>query len=151
MKVSELKPYIRKAYYYETDRMGIIHHSNYVRWLEEARVDMLAQAGYPFEKMEAQGLYMPVLSAECNYRYPVKFDEEFAVYVYITKFNGCSLAVEYRIINLSAGGKLAVTAKTTHCFADLNMKPISVKHSHPDIYKVFKDAVTDKEELEKLK
>ena len=42
-----MKPYTKTAKYYETDQMGIIHHSNYIRWMEEARVDMLSQIGYP--------------------------------------------------------------------------------------------------------
>mgnify|MGYP002537819121 FL=1 len=47
-----LTPYKRKAFYYETDRMDIIHHSNYVRWLEEARVDLMEQLGCPFHEIE---------------------------------------------------------------------------------------------------
>ncbi|MGN0601598.1 MAG: acyl-CoA thioesterase, partial [Oscillospiraceae bacterium] len=79
MKSREIRPYTRKAYYYETDKMGIVHHSNYIRWLEEARVHMLNEVGYPFEKIEAMGLYMPVLSVECQYKYPVKFDDIFEI------------------------------------------------------------------------
>ena len=51
-----LTPYKRKAFYYETDRMDIIHHSNYVRWLEEARVDLMEQLGCPFHEIEARGI-----------------------------------------------------------------------------------------------
>ena len=40
----KLKPYSRRVYYYETDKMGIVHHSNYIRWFEEARVDLIEQA-----------------------------------------------------------------------------------------------------------
>ena len=80
MKSSEIKPYKRRAYYYETDKMSIVHHSNYIRWLEEARVHMLSEVGYPFEKMEAMGLLMPVLSVECKYRFPIRFDDEFVVH-----------------------------------------------------------------------
>ena len=52
-----LTPYKRKAFYYETDRMDIIHHSNYVRWLEEARVDLMEQLGCPFHEIEARGKF----------------------------------------------------------------------------------------------
>ena len=51
-----LTPYKRKAFYYETDRMDIIHHSNYVRWLEEARVDLMEQLGCPFHEIEERGI-----------------------------------------------------------------------------------------------
>ena len=54
-----LTPYKRKAFYYETDRMDIIHHSNYVRWLEEARVDLMEQLGCPFHEIEERGIVSP--------------------------------------------------------------------------------------------
>ena len=50
------KPYSRKVYYYETDRMNIVHHSNYIRWLEEARIDLLDQMGISFPEIESRGL-----------------------------------------------------------------------------------------------
>ena len=48
-----MRPYLHTVQYYETDRMGITHHSNYIRWMEEARVDLLSQLGWPLEKLEA--------------------------------------------------------------------------------------------------
>lgn len=45
----------RKANYYETDQMGIVHHSNYIRWFEEARLEMLRAMGLPYKKMEDNG------------------------------------------------------------------------------------------------
>ena len=47
-----MKPYIHKVQYYETDKMGITHHSNYIRWMEEARVDFMEQIGWGYDKME---------------------------------------------------------------------------------------------------
>ena len=52
----DIKNYGRKIQYYETDRMGIVHHSNYIRWMEEARIDALAQIGIPYDKIEAAGI-----------------------------------------------------------------------------------------------
>ena len=42
-KPRKIKPYEHKAHYYETDKMGIVHHSNHIRWMEEARMDLLEQ------------------------------------------------------------------------------------------------------------
>ena len=50
-----LRPYRRKAQFYETDGMGIIYHGNYIHWMEEARLDMLEQLGWPYEKVRAEG------------------------------------------------------------------------------------------------
>ena len=61
-----LTPYKRKAFYYETDRMDIIHHSNYVRWLEEARVDLMEQLGCPFHEIEERGIVSSLLKHTIN-------------------------------------------------------------------------------------
>ena len=63
----ELRPYRRKAYYYETDRMDIVHHSNYVRWLEEARVDLMEQLGYDHEDLIDMLLEQAVENSDRNY------------------------------------------------------------------------------------
>ena len=55
-----MTPYIHEVKYYECDRMGIVHHSYYARFMEEARIDLLNQLGYPFEKMEEEGIVSPV-------------------------------------------------------------------------------------------
>ena len=56
----KLRPYSRRVYYYETDKMGIVHHSNYIRWFEEARVDLIEQAGLPFQLVEEEGSMTPM-------------------------------------------------------------------------------------------
>ena len=52
----------------ETDRMGITHHSNYVRWMEEARTFFLREIGWPYEKIEEEGIISPVTSISCDYK-----------------------------------------------------------------------------------
>lgn len=141
--MNNFKPYKRKVNYYETDKMSIVHHSNYIRFLEEARIDMLAQAGYPFDKMESEGVWIPVLSAYCEYKFPLCFGDEFEIHPKVTKFNGCKLELSYEIFNVTKGGKLSAVGKTTHCLTDVNMKPLRSQKSHPDIYKVFADALVE--------
>lgn len=136
--MNNIQPYERKVYYYETDKMGIMHHSNYIRIFEEARVSYLIQAGMPFEDIEAKGLMMPVLSVECRYRRPLVFDEPFAVYPKIVKFNGAMLHMEYRIISRKSG-ELCVEGTSAHCFTDMDMKPVRTRHSYPDVYQLFSD------------
>ena len=61
--------YIRKINYYETDRMGIVHHSNYIRFLEEARCRVLKKIGLSIEKIEETGFTIPTLEVNCKYKY----------------------------------------------------------------------------------
>lgn len=133
-----IKPYERKVFYYETDKMKVVHHSNYIRMFEESRVDFLNQAGLTFKAIEDFNVMVPVLSVECRYISPLVFDERFAVYSKIEKFNGVSLEISYRIISRDSG-KLCAEGKSSHCFTDMNMKPIRTKANYPEIYRVFRD------------
>lgn len=137
------RPYSRRVYYYETDKMGIMHHSNYIRIFEETRVDFLQQAGFPFSEMENRGLLMPVLSVDCSYKHPLKFEDRFEVDLTITKFNGVSLYVSYIITNAN-NGKICATGSSSHCFTDEELKPVRTKKAHPDIFKVFNDYMLSK-------
>ena len=135
---AKIKPYERKAYYYETDKMGIMHHSNYIRIFEETRVDFLSQVGMPFEKIEEMGVMMPVLSVECRYKHPLRFDEGFAVFSKITKFNGTVLELDYRVIS-RLSGELCAEGHSSHCFTDNDLKPLRTKNRYPEVYQIFAD------------
>ena len=93
----DIKNYGRKIQYYETDRMGIVHHSNYIRWMEEARIDALAQIGIPYDKIEAAGILIPVLEASCEYRISFRFGEEFSIRVLPDRFSGIKMSMKYEI------------------------------------------------------
>ena len=67
--LKEIKPYQHQVQYYETDQMGIAHHSNYIRWFEEARSYILTEIGMGYEKMEEIGIISPVLSVSAKCRY----------------------------------------------------------------------------------
>ena len=134
--MKKIIPYERKAYFYETDKMSIMHHSNYIRIFEETRVDYMRQAGMPFSVIEDAGLMMPVLSVSCSFKSPLRFDEPFAVYPHITAFNGVKLELSYRIVSRESG-LLCAEGTSSHCFTDLSMKPVRIRHTHPDIYSLF--------------
>ena len=80
--------YIHNVKYYETDRMGITHHSNYVRWMEEARMDLFSKLGWGYEKLEGEGIISPVISIECKYMQTTTFPDEVEIRVTVGKFNG---------------------------------------------------------------
>ena len=62
-----MEAYKHKVCYYETDKMGITHHSNYIRWMEEARVDFLEKIGFGYDKLEEMGIMSPVIGIECDH------------------------------------------------------------------------------------
>ena len=71
----KIRPYEHHAKYYETDQMGIIHHSNYIKWMEEARMDLMDQIGLSYKQMEEMEIISPVLSVSCEYHSMVHFDD----------------------------------------------------------------------------
>lgn len=125
--------YERKINYYETDRMGIVHHSNYIRFLEEARCYMLEQIGYPYSKIETDGLMIPVLEVRCEYKHHVTYDDTIKIEVYVKEFKGVKLIMGYNVTNKKTG-ETVIKAETKHCFTDNNIKPISLKKHNIDLY-----------------
>ncbi len=132
--------YSRKAAYYETDQMRIVHHSNYIRYFEDARISFMSDIGCDVGVMEEQGLYIPNVDAYARYKKPIKFYDEFTVEARLISFNGSRMVFEYKIV-LCQSGDVAATGKTTHCFATKDLKPVSIRHSYPDYYKRMKDNI----------
>lgn len=128
--------YERKINYYETDRMGVVHHSNYIRFLEEARCAHLDSIGLPYASLEERGIMIPVLGVNCNYKYHVTFNDILVVNVAITEFTGVRMVVKYTLTNKKTGD-LIMTAETKHCFTDTSLKPINTKKYFPDVYEKF--------------
>ena len=99
----KIEPYIHKVQYYETDQMAIVHHSNYIRWFEEARVDFLDKIGYGYKTMEEQGIISPVTKVNCNYKSMTRFGETVRIEAKILLFNGITLKIGYHISDLDSG------------------------------------------------
>lgn len=87
--------------YYETDQMGVVHHSNYIRYFECGRVVMLKELGFPVEKIEETGVMLPVVSVDCRYKVPAKLGETLKVVSYIDEVPRARLVIRNEIFNPS--------------------------------------------------
>lgn len=85
--------------YYETDRMGIVHHSNYIRYFECGRHQCLVDLGLPIEKIEELGVEMPVVSVECHYKKPAVMGDVLRVVSTIEKEPMAKIEVLTEIYN----------------------------------------------------
>ena len=128
--------YSRKVYYHETDKMGITHHSNYIRWMEEARIEFLDHIGCSYARMEDEGIVSPVVSIRCDYKKPTTFDDEVDIEVTLKKYNGVKLTIGYVMKN--AKGETVFTAESDHCFTKPSGRPIAVKNYFPAYDEKFK-------------
>ena len=131
------KTYEHVVQYYETDKMGITHHSNYIRWMEEARVDFLDKIGWGFEKLEAQGIVSPVVAVECQYKATTTFPEVIRITVSIEEFKGVKLKLKYNMLNSEE--KIVCVAKSEHCFLGADGRPVRLNKELPDFYKAIKE------------
>ena len=103
----EIQEYRHKVQYYETDQMGIVHHSNYIRWFEEARTALLEQMGMGYDRMEA-----------------------------LKEYNGLKLTLEYEVTDEKTG-MVHCRGLTKHCFLNEKGRPVSLKKDYPDNHALF--------------
>ncbi|MCC8080442.1 MAG: acyl-CoA thioesterase [Lachnospiraceae bacterium] len=135
-KVPATHAYTHVVQYYETDAMRVVHHSNYIRWMEECRLDYMAGIGLPYDKMEEQGLIVPVISASCEYKAATRYGETVKITSEMERFDGLRFFLTYCITD-PKGSVLHATGRTGHCFLNRDMKPVNVKKSAPAVYEVF--------------
>ena len=140
--------YSRKAHYYETDQMGVVHHANFIHWIEEARVDFMDSVGFGYRQMEEFDITSPVLMVHCEYKKSVKFDDVVDIWCGVSAFDGVRMSVEYRIFNTRTN-ELVAEGESRHCFLGKNGRPISLKKALPEFYSLFsKLSVKDEKEIE---
>ncbi len=126
-----MRKYIHRVNYYETDKMGITHHSNYIRWMEEARIDFLDQIGFSYRALEDAGIISPVIGIECDYKNTTTFDDSIEITVSLEEYKGVKLILNYTMTN-TADGKTVVIARSKHCFIGRDGRPIALKKAFPE-------------------
>ena len=133
-----MKAYQHEVKYYECDRMGITHHSNYVRFMEEARVDWMDQIGYGFERMEAEGVVSPVVSVECNFKRPTTFKDVVEIEVKVEEMSVLKITFGY---TMRMGDNVVFTGRSVHCFME-NGRPVMLKERFPQLYEAAVNSLT---------
>ncbi len=128
----------RNINYYETDRMGIVHHSNYIRFMEEARIEFMKKMNVPYDMLENKGILIPVLGVSCEYKTHVSFGDTIVIHCAFKDYNGVRLNMKYEIYN-KATGSLVLTGETKHCFTTPELRPINLKKNYPEMHKLFEE------------
>ena len=130
-----MEPYLHHVQYYETDRMGITHHSNYIRWREEARVAFLEELGWGYEKLEDMGIVSPVTQAACEFKKPTTFSDVVEITVEVREYRGVRLLLSYRFLRNALQRCYYVFH---HCIAVKAGKKLRPGHRFQVIIKVFR-------------
>lgn len=138
------KEYKHKVQYYETDKMGITHHSNYVRWMEEARIDFLSALGWDYDRLEAEGIISPVLGIECKYIQSTTFADEISIKVRVKSLKGVKLKLGY--VMTDEEGNKVMESSSEHCFLNEKGMPVRLQKKYPDFYEALKQNLENSEE-----
>ena len=132
--------YLRKVQYYETDKMSVVHHSNYIRWFEEARTDFLERNGFGYDKMEESGVISPVIGISVNYKTMTRFPDVVQIETSFSEYNGIRMSVCY-VVRDKKTQEIRCTGESKHCFLNREGKPLSLKRSCPEIHQILCSAM----------
>ena len=109
----------RAINYYETDKMGIVHHANYLHYLEEARVCFLNTNLLSYASLEQKGIYSPTSKISITYKKPVTYGDTIEVDTVLSEVTPVRFIFSY-VIKEQKTGALVAEATSEHCFADKN-------------------------------
>jgi acyl-coA thioester hydrolase, ybgC/ybaW family len=108
--------YTLRTRYAETDQMGVVYYGNYPQYLEIGRVEWLRAIGLTYKEMEAEGIMMPVVSLQIQYKKPALYDELITIRTKLKDLPSTKIEFDYEILNEK--GELLSTANTILVFVD---------------------------------
>jgi acyl-CoA thioester hydrolase len=117
--------------YQETDRMGIVYHTNYIVWFDMGRTEFLRSLGYDYSKLEEEGILLPVVEVGCKYKSPAKFDNIITIETTIEELSRVKIRFKYKVFN---GDELLVEGFTIQGFTNDKLRPIAINKVKPDIF-----------------
>ena len=126
--------YKHRVNYYETDKMGITHHSNYPRLMEEARVYWMDKLGWSYKKCEDLGISSPVINLNCRYKKNTTFDDIIEIETKLVKYNSIRLTIRYIMKN---NGEVVTVGETEHCMINKEGRIIRLKKEYPELDKIL--------------
>ena len=120
--------------YYETDQMGFVHHSNYLRYFELARIEWISSLGFSYQKMEERGYLMPVINANIEFKRPLTFGNSFRVKIQSKEIPKVKFELIYEIV-LDKDIIIARGSTTLAFLSSHNLKPVRCPKFFSDLFK----------------
>mgnify|MGYP001450523286 CR=1 FL=1 len=122
-----------RVIYADTDAMGVVYHTNYIKWFEVGRCELLRSIGYPYAVLEKSGIMLPVIECGCTYRMPAHYDEVLEVTARVAEMKGATVTIDYDIKRQETG-ELLVTGFTKHAITNMELKPIRLRDKYRALY-----------------
>ncbi|MBP5374472.1 MAG: acyl-CoA thioesterase [Bacteroidales bacterium] len=123
--------------YYETDQMGVVHHSNYIRYFEIARDEMMVKLGFPIEKCEKElGILVPIVSVDCHFRYPARMGDVLTASAEVNKAPLAKMVIRQKVTNQD--GVLCAEGSVTLGFLDKeSFRPVRCPELVTDLFEKY--------------
>ncbi len=134
--MEKIAKYIHKVQYYETDQMGIVHHSNYFRWFEEARLVFMEKIGLPYDRLEEIGIIIPVTAVSAKYLKAATFPKSIEIQSKITSYTGVRMTVKYQLFDMEES-TLITEGETQHGFVGQDFRPMALQRSFPEVHEIL--------------
>ena len=131
--------YTRLVYYYETDKMGVVHHSNYIRWMEEARTFFFNASNLAYVETERLGVMSPMTDISLKYMRPARYGDTFTVRLRMTEYTGVRFRMAYTVVNQK--GDILAEGESGQAFVGANHKPVSLARAIPERHELMKALV----------
>lgn len=129
--------------YVETDKMGIVHHSNYAAWFEVGRSDFIRKLGTSYSEIEKNfELWLPLIGLRCNFLGHAGYDDILIIKTRIKQYSGVRLVFYYEILKKESS-KLITTGETEHVWTTQSLKPVNLKKYRPELHKLLTSAAGD--------
>lgn len=122
--------------------MGITHHSNYIRIMEEARTDFLQKLGWGYAQFEAEGVVSPVVSLQCEYKNTTVYGDVIDVELQVLELRAAKILFGY---TMSCRGTVVFTATSAHGFLDREGRPVIVKRRFPAFCEAILELIPPRE------
>ncbi len=133
--------YKHQVQYYETDKMKFTHHSNYICFMEEARVDFLQYIGWSYDKLEEMGIISPVIQVHVDYKKSTTFPDIIDIETHVLHYKGTRLELEY---TMRVDNEIVAYGTSQHCFLNEAGRPIILKKQFPEFHQVLEDLCSNK-------
>lgn len=134
--ISQSKITVRYA---ETDKMAIVHHSNYPVWFEIARTDFIKKLGVPYSVLEEKGIMLPLIDLSCRYIKPAYYEDELIICAQVKSLSYAKIEFYYTV---NKNGELIAEGTTRHGFVDSkSFRPINAKKFDPELFEKLKNSI----------
>lgn len=124
--------------YQETDRMGIVYHSNYIIWFDIGRTEFMRSLGYEYTQLEKGGTWLPIIEVGCKYKSPAFYDDEIIIETSIEELTRVRIKFKYKVFR---GEDVLVEGFTIQAFTNDRLKPVGLNKVNPDLYKKLEECI----------